>query len=287
MPLESVFGILTLSDSFWKDTPLKVIATLRLTSKGFHTELAMTNDKTSAVIELALLAMIKNRPNDHHGWMLRFSEAKYRFSLKVDEMVMHCATLPTTTTGYYYYNHRRRRIYDASNEHRCKIPFIEAYRLVVGNNNNGMLDAMEQRHQFDMKVKESIRDFLRKFGGGGSSSSSSSDLFRVMESNINDCIRRLLDESSRLFRNHGFSSRISRNRVTVNSLRILGSDVRILRIDMRLFLLATNTNYPDAEAILRDLTQRAQTYVDRYKARSVRCTEASLLLLPVDFLSEI
>jgi hypothetical protein len=282
MPLESVFSILSFSDSFWKKATLNVLRMLMSTSKGFHKELTNNNTSSSSTTKniaeeeehapLLLSMIIRARPHALNGWVLKFSDAKYRFSLHPDVMAMHCAALPVENRCHFY------TPYSSEREVYMKIPFIDAYKLAVAG---GLKSAMERRHQYDIELEESINKLVvEKFGRGL--------LFTVMESNIDDGIRRLHNELPLMVWDHNDETRMREKRLKIHSLERLNNDIHDIFYCLLCLLPIDNKkknkrNPFEAEAAVRNLNNRAMNIVACYRDRSVFCPEA----MPVDFLSGI
>lgn len=241
---------------------------LMSTSKGFHAE--FNSGTATSSVEHALLSMIRTRPHAFNGWVLRFSDAKYRFSLQLDQMGMHCVTLPWENRCHM---HAFNTCGTDETQVYMKIPFIDAYRLAVMN---GMKGAMEHRHQFDMKVEDSVNKLMEKFGF---------EFFTVMESNIDDGIRWLLGGECyhKMAWDHNDEMRRDEFRSKISSLESLNNDIRDLFFGLLILLPTEKKNAPRAEAAVRRLNDRAVNIVACYRTRSVFCPDA----MPLDFLPEI
>ena len=257
-------NVLYVSNSFWANATLNVLRMLLSTSKGFNAALTGVNEQH------ALLAMIKNRPNAINGWVLKMSDAKYRFSLQLDAMVERCVALPVNDRCHI------RAALDGSHVGGCgvygTIHFIDAYRLAA-NGVGGMRVSMEQRHQFDMRVMESVRELCGKV---------SFDLLRVMQSNIDYAVRLLLEKSSRLKWYHeGYVLRDYETEIEtkIHFLGRLSKDVREVSFDVGYLLTKKNT--PAVDSDVRGLTIKARALVSRYKSQTEYCPEAmSIEVLP-------
>ena len=134
------YTILFQSDHFWESASLGVLRMLVMTCKEFRVEL-----RDKALLDHALLTLTRHEPT------LNLTEAKYRFSLKLDAMVRHCAMLPSEDTLHI----SEEELKDIKfNYHRFHIRFIDAYYMAC---KNGLKAAMDRRHRFETKIMDSGR----------------------------------------------------------------------------------------------------------------------------------
>ena len=244
MQYETILTFLCRTDSFWKYATVDVIYKLSLVSKELKKEM------TYPVIEHALLTMVGTS-----NLVLQLSDAKYRFSLTVDEIIEHCIALPV--------GHRchLRAIYAGPNTLRelyTTIPFVDAYRLMV-NRVGGVRGAMEQRLQFDSGIRESLCKFIDKYG----------EVFNVISCCIDYGIHTLRTYS----RTHPF--------------RMLGIGGLVsLRSDINGFLFEMHTMHKKspfkAYAIVFDLNDRAPFLISNYRDFCLSCPIADM---PVEFVA--
>jgi hypothetical protein len=172
----SMLTHLVQSETFWGELKLGSLGMLASTCKGFRLEIFGNLDiiiinkknkskKSAAVhnhwlIEQALLAMVSARPSGMNEWALRFTEAKYRFSLSPSVLVKHCMALPDDDV--FHLTAVSARLFN-NGYINPGISFIDAFRLAAtcSSSSCGLKAAMQRRHALDVKVKESAYELSK------------------------------------------------------------------------------------------------------------------------------
>ena len=166
-PSSTLHILISQTDSFWGGLNLKSLQNLISTSKDFRSEFTGStaivtstkkSKKTAAVfpsmIEHALRVMIRTRPLEVDGWTIRFSKAKYHFSLGAKAMIDHCSAFPE---GHDLHLSKDRADLFKRGYASPKISFIDAF-LLTARSSGGLKAAMDRRFAFDEKVVQSGRD---------------------------------------------------------------------------------------------------------------------------------
>ena len=184
-PSSTLHILISQTDSFWGGLNLKSLQNLISTSKDFRSEFTGStaivtptkkSKKTAAVfpsmIEHALRVMIRTRPLEVEGWTIRFSQAKYHFSLGTKVMIDHCSAFPEDHD--LHLSKETARLFKQGYAYP-KISFIDAF-LLTARSSGGLKAAMARRHAYDEKVVQSGCDLT---------SSLRRPLRRMVENTIN------------------------------------------------------------------------------------------------------
>lgn len=274
MPLAAVSDILFLSDEFWGHSTLNSLRMLVSTCKGFRVDLQGSAKKKSGnsapLIEHAVRVIVQRWSQDNGGeWLLRFSDAKFRFSLQVDAMAKFCAALPGDDECHLSVDEVKR----------CKagyftayIRFLDAYKLA---SKNGLRAAMERRDLFVKKVLRSARESLAFHQPSNQ-----------MRSNLHAALKELEGNLARLRNDHGIDPKDKKSRKRISGETELLRDIRLVKqlyadvnsatceglfIRSKLAVRDNKVDIPRLERRVADYRSAGKTLVARYRAHSVRC----------------
>jgi hypothetical protein len=255
MPLASMPGILFHCELFWAGSTLEMLRNLISTSKGFNSELVIVK-KGQSLVEFAIESMMKNNPNFMNKWVLKFSYAKYCFSLQMDMMLHHCVLLPA---GDRCHLGIRYWIYKRKTYPNLLIHFIDAYRLTL-KRPGGIKAAMDRRHILEVKVKASAAAHVEKVGNS----------YRLIEANSNKAAERL----KMTLRNNDGAFTETELRKGIRLLEQLGFDAGLSSLRMASSSVERpwiKEIRPDAREELRSQIQLFKTIVTRYNNHSKFC----------------